>query len=133
MNTQTTTRATVGAIRRNIMGTVDVDLKAGNMRRAASFIVYPVHAGSPEPLTLRMQAEHRVATIDADNGRGMISQAIKGHPALFYANAAHGAQPFDLSPEDLQRVREAIAATANRRAGTNDIVYTDNSGAAALK
>lgn len=114
-------------IHKNIMGTTSFDMKVGNMRKAQDFIVYPISKGEQAKVLL-IQSSTRIARLDINTGKGIMSQA--------HSNGAYGHHlqldkliPFELSPLDTQALRMSIFVTADSKAGSNGVMFTDNSGA----
>lgn len=109
-------------IRRNIMGTTSFDAKFPGMRKPQDFIVYPLHKESTQ---IRIQSDKRWAEIDLTTG--LVKLSVKGKTS--WDMAIYGSTSFTLSSEDLLLLKSHIFASASGKAGTNGVVYTDNSGA----
>lgn len=113
-------------IHRNRMGTVSFDGKFDGMRKAQDFIVYPFHAGN-QTTAAKVQSDTRIGMIHLTTGQILMSPSRQGgsygvHLAL--------AQPAGtLTGEELMLFKAQIAGTAHGKAGSNGIIYTDNSGA----
>jgi hypothetical protein len=105
-------------IHKNMMGTVDFDMKAGNMRKAQNFIVYPMKNAE---LRARIQSDKRSGWIMLDSGS----------VTLFSGEHFNGdfAPVGKLSAECLLMFKAAIFSTASGKAGSNGVVFCDNSGA----
>lgn len=125
------TQASIESIRPNIMGTTSVTMKAGNMRKAETFTVYPIHPGQ-DAKRLRLQSEHRTAIVDADTGRGTLSVYVANYPTFMHLGNGCKVFPFTLSELDLQALRLQVFTSANDKAGASGIMFTDNSGAARI-
>lgn len=109
-------------IHRNIMGTISFDAKFAGMRKPQDFIVYPLHKESTE---IQIQSDKRFAVIDLHTGKGFITN--KGNNSLHFL--VHGKQAIELDAEQLLLLKTHIFASASGKAGTNGVIYTDNSGA----
>jgi hypothetical protein len=114
-------------IHTNIMGTISFSLKAMTMRKAQEFIVYPI-AKNDEAKIILIQSDTRIGRIDLKSGKGIMSQP---HSSGAYAHhlSIDKLTAFELSPLDTQSLRMAIFTTADEKAGTNGVMFTDNSGA----
>lgn len=114
---------------RNCMGTLEVTLKAGNMRKAAGFTAYPRSADASEGDPLRLQSDNRVALL-FPNRRLVLSDALKGHPGFHSLNIPW-VKKFEAAVDTatMEQVRASLAATASAKAGTNGLIYCDNSKA----
>jgi hypothetical protein len=116
----------ISGIRKNIMGTVSFDGKFPGMRKAQDFIVYPMHAGN-EAHRAKIQSDTRIGWIDLRTGVVILSKPRAGGAYGVHLAAA----PYNatISAEELLMLKAQIFATAHGHAGTNGIVYTDNSAA----
>lgn len=113
-------------IKRNCMGTVSFDGKFDGMRKAQDFIVYPFHAGN-QTIAAKVQSNTRIGMIHLTTGAVLMSKShASGAYGVHLAEASHVGT---LTGEELMLFKAQIAATASGKAGTNGIVYTDNSGA----
>lgn len=113
-------------VKKNCMGTVSFDGKFAGMRKPQDFIVYPMHAGN-QTSAVKVQSDTRIGIIHLDSGKVMMSPSRAGgsygvHLALIKHSGT-------LSAEELFSLKAGIFATASGKAGTNGIVYTDNSAA----
>ena len=113
-------------IHRNIMGTISFDGKFDGMRKAQEFIVYPIKTGS-DAQTIQVQSDTRIGLICMETGKVMMSPARKG--GSFGVHLAFAAYAGKLLPEELLMLKGHILGSAHGHAGSNGIVYTDNSGA----
>lgn len=113
-------------IRKNIMGTVSFNGQFVGMRKAQDFIVYPMHAGN-EAHRAQIQSDTRIGWIDLRTGVVILSKPRAGGA---YGVHLIGA-PYNstISAEELLMLKAGIMGTASGKAGTNGIVYTDNSAA----
>lgn len=112
----------ISNIRKNIMGTVSFAGLFKGMRKAQDFIVYPMDR----------QGQSNAAEIQSKNRAGYIRLE---DGAVFIAtgkyNFAQSKVEINsvLTAEDLFKLKAAIFATASGKAGTNGVVYCDNSAA----
>ena len=114
-------------VRKNRMGTADVELKAGNMRAADEFIVYPMPDKTDKIL---LQSDKRWCEIDANTGNGVITNGKGGHPNrwLLSMQIAEGtAQRFIVPSDELAYLKMGIFETTGKLVG--DFIKSDNSGA----
>ena len=119
-------KAEILGLKRNIMGTTDIEMKITGMRKPQSFIVYPISKDdSGEIITI--QSETRIGKIDLSTGRGLMSQS-HSNGAYFVHFQMDKKTPFVLSDNDLKDLKEHINKTSGASVGTRGIV-TDNSGA----
>jgi hypothetical protein len=113
-------------IRKNCMGTVSFDGQFPGMRKAQDFIVYPMHAGN-DASKAKIQSDTRIGTIDMETGEVVMSPPRAGGS---YGVHMMLAKPIGkLSAEELFMLKAGIFGTAHGHAGSNGIVYTDNSAA----
>jgi len=108
------------------MGTVSFDGKFDGMRKAQDFIVYPMHAGN-NASKAKIQSDTRIGSIDLTTGLVTLSPARQG--GSYGAHMALAKPAGTLTSEELLMLKASIFATAHGHAGTNGIVYTDNSAA----
>lgn len=113
-------------IHKNRMGTVSFDGKFDGMRKAQDFIVYPFHAGNSTDAA-KVQSDTRIGLINLTTGEILMSPSRQG--GSYGVHLAFAKPAGKLTSEELMLFKAQIAATANGHAGTNGIVYTDNSGA----
>jgi hypothetical protein len=111
-------------IHRNIMGTVSFDGKFDGMRKSQDFIVYPMRN---ETAVATIQSDTRIGVIDLTTGKIRLSPARKG--GSFGVHLAFASAVSPLSAEELLMLKAHIFDSAHGKAGTNGVVYTDNSGA----
>ena len=113
-------------IRKNCMGTVSFDAKFNGMRKLQDFIVYPINTNDPAKSIL-IQSDTRMGQICLSTGVVCMS---KSHASGAYGVHLAEAMPVGaLSSEDLLMLKASIMTTASGKAGTNGIVYCDNSAA----
>lgn len=113
-------------IRKNCMGTVSFDGKFDGMRKAQDFIVYPMHAGN-DTSTAKIQSDTRIGRIHLTTGEVILSPSRQG--GSYGVHMAFAKPAGKLTGDELLTFKAQIAATAHGHAGTNGIVYTDNSAA----
>lgn len=128
---QTTQIAAVGKIRQNIMGTISISMKLKGMKAEDEFCVYPIGAdGDAKVITI--QSGKRFAKLDISTGKGTTTPS--------HANGAYGhhythaqifnkLQDFQISQDDVNRIKMEIFGTTNQNAGNNGWIFSDNSGA----
>lgn len=109
---------------RNIMGTLSFDAKFPGMRKSQSFIVYPMKECE---YLATIQSDSRIGTIDIVSGAVVLSPSIKG--GAYFPHLAFARPAWSLDAETLLMLKAQIMDTASGKAGSNGIVFTDNSGA----
>ncbi len=119
-------KAEILGLKRNIMGTTDIEMKITGMRKPQSFIVYPISKDDSGDI-ITIQSETRIGKIDLSTGRGLMSQS-HSNGAYFVHFQIDKKTPFVLSDNDLKDLKEHINKTSGAMVGTRGIV-TDNSGA----
>lgn len=117
----------ISKIYKNCMGTVSVVAKFGKMRNAADFVVYPMNSQSNGNLA-RIQSNNYSGFIDLrdDERQGQIYLA-KGSNSFSQAKASG-----KLSAENFQQFIDAVRASASPMAGSNGVMYCDNSAASGI-
>lgn len=121
---------TIANIHRNIMGTVSFDGQFHGMRKPQDFIVYPLPAGY-ERATIKIQSDTRIGLVNLETGEIMMSKP-QASGAYNHHLATAKLLPAKLDGETLLILKAQILATASAKAGTNGVIHTDNSGAAAV-
>lgn len=115
----------ISNLHRNIMGTVSFDGQFDGMRKVQDFIVYPMKDAAE---TAKIQSDTRIGAIDMQTGVVVLS---KPHSSGAYFMHMMEAKPAGkLSGEELLLLKASIFGSASAKAGTNGIIYTDNSAAA---
>ena len=82
---------------------IDVTAKLGNMRKAVEWVIYPFNA---EDRLLMIQCDKRIAQINLETGKGMLSDGKGGHQGFFKLNRMAGAKEIDCPSELLEQLRE---------------------------
>ena len=108
---------------KNCLGTVDFDGLFPGMRKASSFTCYPM---SKAERNVVIQSDNRIGTINLDTGVVTMSKPRKGAAFIDMVFASVIGM---LPAADLLLLKSHIMGTASGMAGTNGIVFTDNSGA----
>lgn len=128
----TTTAPVIDNFKKNIMGTAQFDLKIGGMRSPQAFNVVPMgKGGSTDVITI--QSDKRIGTLNLTTGAGSLSATHSG--GAYFAHLAIDRSKgkmtaFQLTPEQLSLLTQAIKGTASAKAGSSGWVYADNSAAA---
>lgn len=108
------------------MGTISFDGKFDGMRKAQDFIVYPIKAGQ-DASRIQVQSDTRIGVICMQTGKVIMSPPRQGGSyGVHLALATHVGK---LEADDLLLLKGHIMGSAHGNAGTNGVVYTDNSGA----
>ena len=130
-NFMKTNIAVISKITGNCMGTTDIYLKGPKMRLEQSFIVYPISAGD-QAKVITIQSDTRLGKIDLTTCKGNYTPS---HPNGAYfphytmAQINNTLVTFEISPEDINRIKLQIFGTTDQHAGSNGVVFSDNSGA----
>ena len=116
----------VTRIRNNNMGTCSFDGKFKGMRQPVEFIIYPIQAGDSAEFLL-IQSDTRIGRIGLTTGTVTLSPPRAG--GSYGRHLVLAKLAGTLSAEELFTLKTHIAASASPHAGSNGIVFTDNSGA----
>lgn len=114
------------SIHRNNLGTVSFDAHFKGMRKPQEFVVYPLHTGA-DPSILLVQSGSRVGRIYLKDGRVVMCPPVSG--GAYFHHLALAKEIDHLSAEDLFSLKAQVFATAHGNAGSNGVVFTDNSAA----
>jgi hypothetical protein len=116
-------------IKRNIMGTVSLNMKIKGMRKHQDFIFYPV---TEESNFFIIQSKTRIGKINLE-GQGFMTQAHQSG-AYFHHFNIDTLKSFGFSSRDWETIKEAIKKTASSSAGKkeNGIIQSNNSGAKSI-
>lgn len=122
----------VHKIRKNMMGTISFNMKMPNMRKEQDFIVYPI-SESGDKDKIHIQSDTRFGVLDLRDGKGEMSSSQpngSNSMSLMFDQVRHKTTFFEISLDDLNELKGKIKGTADPNAGSNGIVFCDNSGAA---
>jgi hypothetical protein len=116
-------------IKKNIMGTLSIDLKIKGMRKPQDFIFYPINK---ETEILTIQSSTRIAKLSL-SGKGFMSKSHQ-NGAYFMHLGIDKLTPFIFSHEDWQKIKDALKLTSCKDAGKkeNGIIQSDNSAAISI-
>lgn len=81
-----------------------VNGKLGNMRKAVEWVVYP--ALDAEQRSRVIQSDRRVARVDLDSGKAVVSDGKGGHPGFHKLTSFMGATECECPEEILTALRE---------------------------
>lgn len=114
-------------IKKNCLGTLDIEAKFNKMRKPQAFTVYPLHEGN-ETNKIKIQSDTRIGYIYMNTG---VVSLCQPHSNGAYNVHLMFVRPIDkLSIEDLAGLKFRLMQTADKMAGNNALhVFTDNSGA----
>jgi hypothetical protein len=82
---------------------IDITCKIGNMRKAASFTVCP--KATPDSREVTIQSDKRIARINLDTGKVVLSDGKGGHPGFHKLLAICGAVELDCPADVLEQLR----------------------------
>jgi hypothetical protein len=122
-------KAEILGLKRNIMGTTDIEMKISGMRKPQSFIVYPIGADDAGNV-ITIQSDTRIGQINLVKGVGVMSQS-HSNGAYFVHLQIDGMTSFAISESDLEKIKSHIFKTAGDNVGSRGIV-SDNSGASRI-
>lgn len=105
-------------IHKNIMGTISFNAKFGGMRKEQDFIVYPITSDNPE---IVIQSDNRIGYINS-HGDVVVAKARNRFDFVL----ARTVKVID-KVENIEELLAAIRKTSSSMAGSNGIVYSDNS------
>jgi hypothetical protein len=117
----------ISNIHKNCMGTCSFDAQFKGMRKAQDFDVYPMQAGDATD-RIKIQSDTRIGYVLLTTGQVLLSKP--------HANGAHCVNPKEivsvdtLSGDDLITLKMHLLSSASKHAGTNGVMYCDNSAAA---
>ena len=109
------------------MGTASFDMKLKGMRKFQDFIVYPISKNDSEKV-IKVQSDTRIGYIDLKDGKIRITKSFQGGAYNHHLTMTK-LDEFQLAEVDSSTLRMYIFTTASEKAGTNGIMYCDNSGA----
>lgn len=116
--------------RKNIMGTLSIEAKFNGMKKSQEFIIYPVRADET-PDNIKIQSDTRIGRIDLNTGVVTMSPPRSGgsyNVHLMFATAID-----TLGKEELAGLKFRLIQTADKMAGNNGFIYTDNSGVESVR
>jgi hypothetical protein len=90
------------------MGFKNVSGKLGNMRKSVSWVLYPQKADKPHLVII--QSDKRIAEVNLDTAKAMLSDGNGGHPGFMKLSPALGAKQVEV-PADLLAAIKAHVAT----------------------
>lgn len=122
-------KAEILGLKRNIMGTTDIEMKITGMRKPQDFIVYPIGADDAGNV-IKIQSETRIGQINLVKGVGVMSQSHQGG-AYFVHLQMDKLTSFELSEKDLKDLKAFINKTSGSSVGSS-MIKSDNSGASKI-
>lgn len=120
--------------KRNCLGTMSFTLKLGKMKKAEEFCTYPVQRGDNGD-KVYLQSHHRWAELNTRTGEIELSarRAQYANQMWLILCKVRGTDETDKATDgQLARMLSEIRGTANPMAGSNGIIYCDNSNANAV-
>jgi hypothetical protein len=122
-------KAEILGLKKNFMGTTDIEMKITGMRNPQRFSVYPIgkdDAGN----VITIQSETRIGQINLVKGVGVMSQSHSSGDYFVHLQMDK-LTPFTISESDLEELKMHIFKTAGDNVGSRGIV-SDNSGASGV-
>lgn len=122
----------IDSIRKNCMGTISFNMMYKGMRKVDDFIVYPKSSDDTDAI-IRIQSGRRFGQLDLNTGKSIIAVADNANSiTLSMQIALKTAKCVMFTPEQCQQLKERILDTYSSKAGTNGIMYSDNTGVIGL-
>lgn len=117
----------ISNMKRNIMGTLDFDMKAEGMRNAQEFTVYPMKAGDTYII---IQSDKRFGRLNLSTGEGIMNKKNVNNASSIHLSMGER-QSFKLTSSQLSALKNAVKGTGGKSVGKAG-VSSDNSGAMEL-
>jgi len=114
------------SIKKNIMGTISIEMKAQGMRKPQDFIVYPI---DEDAKNITIQSSTRIARIDV-NGKGKMSRPHSGG-AYFLHLQIDKLTEVEFAEDDWKVIKSQIMSTAGEAVGKS-FIKSNNSGAVSI-
>ena len=117
--------------KKNCLGTMSFTLKMGKMKKAEEFVTYPIQKGDNGE-KVYLQSHHRWAELNTKTGEIELSarRAQYANSMWLLLCKINGTAETDSATEEqLGEMLSAIRGTASPNAGSNGIMYCDNSNA----
>lgn len=76
--------------------------KIGNMRKAVEWVIYPNDGTKPTRL---IQSDNRIAQVNLETGRVLLSDGKGGHQGFFKLSPGQGAKWYDCPQEMLDKIK----------------------------
>jgi hypothetical protein len=120
-------------IRKNCMGTISFDMMYKGMRKSDRFTVYPKSKNDTDT-TIIVQSGDRFGRVDLSSGKCVmaVKRGFCNSIHLSMQIACKTAKAVLFSSEQCAELRTKILGTYSHHAGTNGMIYSDNSGVTAL-
>lgn len=118
-------KSALGVMKKNIMGTISFNMKMPSMRKEQDFIVYPLQKGV-DWVNIMIQSDTRIGRLNLLSGKGQMSKSHQGG-AYGVHLSIDKLEEFELSKEDIEKLKEQIKSTAGSLVG--GVVKTDNTEA----
>jgi hypothetical protein len=80
-----------------------ITAKLGNMKKAQEFVVCPVSNTAPHEVTI--QSDKRIARVNLNTGKAMLSSGKGGHQGFMQLSPALGAVEVDVTPELIEQLK----------------------------
>jgi hypothetical protein len=114
----------IANIKRNRLGTASFDGQFKGMRKPQDFIVYPITSNSDY---IKIQSDTRIGTVNLDTGFVQLAGPIAS--GADFRHISNRKYCGTLTGEELLTLKAHIASTSSAKAGSNGVIFTDNSGA----
>jgi hypothetical protein len=103
------TKITLSNFRRNILGTLSVEIKLPSWRKPQEFCAYPLDPSNFS--TIHLQSDKRWIELNPKTGEAKMTNGKGGHPngwLLMLQEARKQHETFTLSPEDLELLMSEV-------------------------
>ena len=77
--------------------------KIGNMRKVQDWVIYPLK--SEQQVTRMIQCENRIAEVNLETGKVMLSDGKGGHQGFMKLSKALGAKEYDCPADILEQLK----------------------------
>lgn len=84
----------------------NITCKLGNMRKAQEWVLYPQSADSLHSITI--QCDNRIARVDLNTGKAMLSSGKGGHQGHVMLSRAMGATEVVVPADVIAKLKELI-------------------------
>lgn len=102
----------------------NLTIKLGNMKRAQEFTVCPVSNVAPHLVTI--QSDKRIARIDLETGKAVLSDGKGGHQGFAKLMPFLGAKEVDVPADVLEEVGRLVANVVAQQNGDGSVNLTGN-------
>lgn len=84
----------------------DITAKLGNMRKEVSWVLYPQEQSKPNEIII--QCDARIALIDLEKKKGLLSSGKGGHNGFVHLQPALGAKVVDVPDNIIEQLKKLL-------------------------